>query len=69
MIAEDQPAGAGRRLRRPGALGRALKVTAVAFVLVVAGVGVAVYLSSELGEPTLVIYTYASLLGGPGATT
>ena len=43
-----------------------LKVVAVAFVVVVAGLGVAAYLSSELGEPTLVIYSYSSLFGGPG---
>ncbi len=55
-----------RRLRRPGELGRLLKVGAVALVVVVASVGLAEYLSSGLGEPTLVIYTYSSLFGGPG---
>ncbi len=54
------------RLRRPGELGRILKVTAVALVVVVAGIGIAEYLGSGLGEPTLVIYTYSSLFGGPG---
>ncbi len=58
--------GSERRIRRPGAFGRALKVTAIVFVLVVAGVGVGEYLSSEIGEPTLVVYTYSSLFGGPG---
>ena len=62
-VGSTEPA---RRLRRPGSLGRLLKVTAVVFAVVVAGVGVGEYLSSELGEPTLVIYTYASLFGGPG---
>ena len=66
MIPPSAPARAAHRLRRPGSLGRLLTITAVAFVLVVAGIGVAEYLSTELGEPTLVIYTYSSLFGGAG---
>jgi thiamine transport system substrate-binding protein len=56
-----------RRLRAPGRLGRILKVSAVALIVVLAGFGVAEYLASGLGEPTLVVYTYSSLLGGPGS--
>lgn len=55
-----------RSLRAPGRVGRAITATAVAVVVVVAGLGVALYVSSNLGEPTLVIYTYSSLFGGPG---
>ncbi len=55
-----------RRLRDPGRLGRLLKVSAVALVIVIGGVGVGAYLGSGLGEPTLVIYAYPSLFGGPG---
>lgn len=58
--------GPERHLRRPGSLGRVLKLIAIVFVLVVAGVGVGEYLASTLGEPTLVVYTYSSLFGGPG---
>jgi thiamine transport system substrate-binding protein len=58
-----------RRLREPGRLGRILKVAVVATVVVVAGFGVAEYLSSGLGEPTLVVYTYSSLFGGPGTSS
>jgi len=43
-----------------------LKVAIVAVVVVVAGFGVAEYLSSGLGEPTLIVFTYPSLFGGPG---
>ena len=35
-------------------------------MVVVAGFGVAEYLSTGFGEPTLVVYTYPSLFGGPG---
>lgn len=45
-----------------------LKATVVAIVVVVAGFGVAEYLASGLGEPTLVIYSYSSLFGGPGSS-
>jgi thiamine transport system substrate-binding protein len=62
--AEARPA---RRLRAPGRLGRVLKASAVALVVVLAGFGVAEYLASGFGEPTLVVYTYSSLLGGPGS--
>ncbi len=55
-----------RRLRGPGRLGKVLRVTAVVVVVLVAGIGVAEYLSTGLGEPTLVVYTYPSLFGGPG---
>ena len=65
MTGPSEPIGRVRRLRRPGALGRLLKVVAVVLVLVVAAIGVGEYLSSELGEPTLVVYTYSSLFGGP----
>jgi thiamine transport system substrate-binding protein len=63
--AADVP-GSPRRLRAPGGLGRVLKVTAVVLVVVLAGFGVAEYLSTSIGEPTLVIYTYSSIFGGPG---
>jgi thiamine transport system substrate-binding protein len=55
-----------RRLREPGRLGRIMRVAVAAVIVVVAGFGVAEYLSSGLGEPTLVVYTYSSLFGGPG---
>ncbi len=57
---------AARRPRRPGRLGRWLLVVAVAIVTVVAGLGIGLYLATSTGEPTLVVYTYSSLLGGPG---
>jgi thiamine transport system substrate-binding protein len=61
------PSGSSpRRLRPPGRLGQWLKVAAVVTAVVVAGVGLAAYLGSGLGEPTLTIYTYSSLFGGPG---
>ncbi len=41
-------------------------VVAVALVVVLASVGMAEYLSTGFGEPTLVVYTYPSLFGGPG---
>ncbi len=55
-----------RRLRRPGRLGRALLAVVVAIVIAVAGFGTYEYASNlaPAGEPTLVIYTYPSLLGG-----
>ena len=55
-----------RRLRAPGRIGRLFKVAAVVLIVTVAGVGLAAYLGSGLGEPTLIIYTYPSLFGGPG---
>lgn len=55
-----------RRVRAPGRLGRAVTAAALAVVVVLAGVGVALYVGSNLGEPTLVVYTYPSLFGGPG---
>jgi thiamine transport system substrate-binding protein len=66
MTETDLPSPAPRRVRAPGRLGRVIKVSAVALVVVLAGFGVAEYLSSGLGEPTLVVYTYSSLFGGPG---
>ena len=45
-----------------------LKVTAVVLVVVLAGFGVAEYLSTSIGEPTLVVYTYSSLFGGPATS-
>jgi thiamine transport system substrate-binding protein len=53
-------------LRRPGRIGRVLTVGLVVVVVVVASFGVAEYLASDLGEPTLVVYTYSSLFGGSG---
>ncbi|MGI0131408.1 MAG: hypothetical protein ACREDE_03930 [Thermoplasmata archaeon] len=54
-----------RRLRRPGRLGRALLALAIAIVVAIAGFGLYEYVSNlaPAGEPTLVIYTYPSLLG------
>ncbi len=66
MTDGTERSGLPRRWRTPGRLGRVLTVTAVALVVVLAGVGVAEYLSTGFGEPTLVIYTYSSLFGGPG---
>ena len=57
---------APRRLRRPGRLGRVFTAALVAVVIVLASFGVAEYLQSSLGEPTLVVYTYSSLFGGSG---
>jgi thiamine transport system substrate-binding protein len=53
-----------RRLRTPGRFGRVLTAVAVVVVVALAGFGLAEYVSSGLGLPTLVIYTYPSLLGG-----
>lgn len=58
--------GRARRLRTPGRLGRVLTASVVAIVVVVAAFGVAEYLAYDTGETTLVVYTYSSLLGGPG---
>ncbi len=61
------PSGASaHRLRRPGRVGRAVVAVAVAVVVVVAAFGVYEYEEglAPNGEPTLVIYTYASLFGG-----
>ncbi len=66
-----------RRLRRPGRWGTALIAVAIALIVVVAGL--ALYYSYVSGcaasgangnptEPTITIYTYASLLGGPCCT-
>ena len=57
---------APRRLRRPGRVGRALLALTVAIVVVIATFGVVEYVSNlpPPGETNLVIYTYASLLGG-----
>lgn len=54
----------GRRLRRPGAAGRALVAVGVAVAVALAGAGTYVYLADQFGGTTLVIYTYPSLLGG-----
>ncbi len=58
--------GPRRRLRRPGRLGRAILVVAVALVVVVAAFGAYEVVTSlaPAGEPTLVVYTYPSLFGG-----
>lgn len=59
------------RLRRPGRTGRVLLAVALALGLSLAGIGLYEYVATELGGPTLVIYTYPSLLGGVdcGGTT
>ncbi len=57
-------APATHRLRRPGRSARLYAAVAVALVVTAAGVGLAEYISEVYGEPTLVIYTYPSLLGG-----
>ncbi len=66
MTGEPGAPRSPRRLRAPGRLGRILTVSVVAVVVVVASFGVAEYLVSGLGEPTLVVYTYSSLFGGSG---
>jgi thiamine transport system substrate-binding protein len=66
MTGTVRSSGKSRRLRTPGRIGRVLKVVAVVLVVSIAGFGVAEYLSTGFGEPTLVVYTYPSLLGGPG---
>jgi thiamine transport system substrate-binding protein len=55
-----------RRLRRPGRLGRVLLAVVVATVVAIAAFGLYEYVVTlaPSGEPTLVIYTYPSLLGG-----
>lgn len=65
MSSADTTSVPGRH-RRPGVTGRRLLVVAVALVVVLAGFGVYSYLRAlpPGGEPTLVVYTYASLLGG-----
>ena len=66
------------RLRRPGRLGTALIAVAIALVVIVASL--ALYYSyaggcagagesGNPGEPTITIYTYSSLLGGPCCTS
>ena len=52
------------RMRRPGRAGRIFVAVAVALAVTAAGVGLAEYVSTAYGEPTLVIYTYPSLLNG-----
>jgi thiamine transport system substrate-binding protein len=56
----------GRRLRRPGRLGRAVLVVAVAVVVAVAAFGAYEVVTTLIpsGESTLVVYTYPSLFGG-----
>ena len=56
----------GRRLRRPGRVGRALIAVAVALVVVIASFGVYEYYASgaAAGGTTLVVYTYSSLFSG-----
>ncbi len=66
MTAIEEGPRTPRRLRRPGRLGRAILVATVAVIVVVASFGIAEYLASDLGEPTLVVYTYSSLFGGSG---
>jgi thiamine transport system substrate-binding protein len=53
-------------MRRPGRVGRALLAVAIAVVVAVAAFGAYEYVASlpPGGEPTLVVYTYASLFGG-----
>lgn len=67
MIGSPSPRGpTPRRLRRPGRVGRALAVIAVALVLVVAGFATYEYYGSGAAstETTLVVYTYSSFFGG-----
>jgi len=62
----SEASGSGRRLRRPGRVGRALVAVVIALVVAIASYGVYEYESAlaPAGEVTLVIYTYPSLLGG-----
>ncbi|HXY47283.1 MAG TPA: thiamine ABC transporter substrate-binding protein [Thermoplasmata archaeon] len=55
-----------RRVRTPGRFGRVLTASIVAVIVVLGAFGVAEYLTSGLGEPTLIVYTYSSLFGGSG---
>jgi len=66
MTSGSADLGSPRRLRGPGRLGRIFLVAAVAIGVVLATFGVAEYVASASGEPTLVVYTYSSLFGGSG---
>jgi len=66
MTGPSVPSRRPRRLRAPGRLGRVLTVVAVVLVVGVAGAGVADYVVTTFGEPTLVVYTYSSLFNGSG---
>lgn len=57
------PSGSAR-LHRPGRSARVFAAIAVTVVVVVAGFGLAEYVQTAFGKPTLVIYTYPSLLNG-----
>lgn len=54
----------GDQLRRPGRAGRVVAAVAIAVGVSLTGIGLYEYLNVELGGPTLVVYTYPSLLGG-----
>ena len=60
------PSSPARRLRRPGRLGRVFFAIAASLLLVVAGFGLYEYSLARSGTQgtTLVVYTYASFLGG-----
>ncbi len=64
MTASVPAAEPPRPLRRPGRSGRVILSVVVALVVVGAGYGVYEYERTNSSEPTLVIYTYASLLNG-----
>jgi thiamine transport system substrate-binding protein len=53
-----------RRVRAPGRTGRVVLAVGVVLVVGLAGLGLAEYVNSGLGLPTIVVYTYPSLLGG-----
>jgi thiamine transport system substrate-binding protein len=63
MTSTPPPAGR-RRLRRPGRTGLAILAVVVAVVVVGGAIGVYEYVVESTGEPTLVIYTYPTLLNG-----
>jgi thiamine transport system substrate-binding protein len=66
---EPAPAGAPRAGRRPGSTGRILGAIVIAVAVALAGLGGYAYLvNHHEGEPTLVVYTYDSLLGGCGSS-
>ncbi|MGB6501344.1 MAG: hypothetical protein WBG19_08110 [Thermoplasmata archaeon] len=54
----------GPRLKRPGRARQVFFAVAVVVAVTVAGFGIAEYVDSVYGKPTLVIYAYPSLLNG-----
>ncbi|MCI4349090.1 MAG: thiamine ABC transporter substrate-binding protein [Thermoplasmata archaeon] len=66
---DARPTDPPRLGRRPGSTGRILAAIAIAVAVAIAGLGGYAYLASHRsGEPTLVVYTYDSLLGGCGSS-